>query len=84
MTLEQSQVMLLNKVRLAIEILQKRMYDKAYGNNMDDLLINDVKNESLKMLITNYLVALIGKNKEDKISLKNNYLDSLQKFRKGR
>lgn len=42
----------------------------------------DAELESYRMFVTNYLVALIGNRKNDKISLNINHKEELEQFRK--
>lgn len=70
MTKRQMQMALLNKVIFAYYLLDKT--GKANDSNClpkVDYLLLDVQLESYRMLIVNYLNALIGRGKNDKISI---------------
>lgn len=78
----QSQVMLLNKVNLAFEeymelIINVPEIEMIFTHSREDVkkhLVADVKSESLKMLIVNYSMALLGRGRNDKVSVFNNQL----------
>lgn len=65
-----------------IKIAYKLLIEVPNPNIKTDIefLKYDVRVESYKMYIINYLAALIGRRKNDKISLNLNYKDKLDGF----
>lgn len=73
MNIPQLQVTLYSYIQIAYQLLikMKREMEGVIFNSIEEFLVFDVKQESYKMLIVNYLTALFGKRKNDKISLYN-------------
>ena len=69
MNIQQLQVTLYSYIQIAYQLLIKTKELKL--NSIEEFLVLNVKQESYKMLIVNYLTALLGKRKNDKISLYN-------------
>ena len=80
MTLEQHQVALYSKIKVAYNLLKayKPKNDGTWKSYFED----DTKIESYKMLIVNYIVALLGNRKNDKCSFNLNYPSEIADFRK--
>lgn len=79
---------LINKVEMAYQLFKKKQEEYTIIANTEEFLLSDVKKESYRMLIINYLIVLLGDGKNDKISLfnsKNEFIrNKTQKFIKDR
>ena len=74
--IEVARISLLNKVVFAWKLLtDMRVYDGQIMM-LDKRLELDTRAESYRMLIANYLVALVGQGKNDRISLYNKPIES--------
>lgn len=69
------QFMLFNKICILLELIEpfllnKISYDEIDEQNSQDFLKNDAIEEAYRMLIVNYLIALLGNKKNDKCSIR--------------
>lgn len=73
MSAQQLQVTLYSFIQIAFQLLikMKEKTEESLLYSIEEVLVLNVKQESYKMLIVNYLTALFGRRKNDKISLFN-------------
>lgn len=82
MDLISCQISIFNKVKTGFGLLRNTItyhvsleqFNNLSNEEKGDIIKQDTLQESLKMLIVNYLIALLGNKSNDKISLANNQL----------
>lgn len=84
----QARIVLLQKIIIANALWQDNYSELKTINEVlsmsikerENFLINDVKCESYKMLVINYLIALLGMKKNDTISFYNDSNDHIKEL----